>query len=206
MGTRAGIIVSGAVVAATLAAVMIVFNIRPGASPQTLPQSPACAAPPGKFVNFIVTVPPQPLPAAPFFDKAGQARHFAEMRGRGLVVNFWATWCAPCVKEMPDLDRLNARLEKDGIEVLPLSSDREGAALVEKFHQRAGIKTLPVLLDVNGAVGRALKIGGLPTTILVDREGREVARVVGAATWDSDAFAEAIRRCIDGGDKKPARA
>lgn len=202
MGTRAGIIVSGAVVAATLAAVMILVITRPGASPQT----PLCAAPPGKFVNFIVTVPPQPLPAVPFFDKAGQARHFADHRGRGLVVNFWATWCAPCVKEMPDLDRLNARLEKDGIEVLPLSSDREGAAVVEKFYARAGLKTLPVLLDVNGAVGRALKIGGLPTTILVDRAGREVARVIGAAAWDSDAFAETIRRCVDGGDKKPPRA
>lgn len=200
MGARVGIIVSGAVVAATLAAVMILVITRPGASPQTS----LCAAPPGNLVNFIVTVPPQPLPTTPFFDKTGQARRFAEMRGRGLVVNFWATWCAPCVKEMPDLDRLNARLEKDAIEVLPLSSDREGAAPVEKFYQKAGIKTLPVLLDVNGAVGRALKIGGLPTTILVDREGREVARVVGAATWDSDAFAEAIRRCVESGDKNQA--
>lgn len=201
MGTRAGIIVFGAVVAASLAAVTILVITRPGASPQT----PLCAAPPGEFVNFSVTVPPQPMPAVPFFDKTGGTRRFADHRGRGLVVNFWATWCTPCVKEMPDLDRLNARLEKDGIEVLPLSSDREGALPVERFHEKAGIKTLPVLLDANGAVGRALKIRGLPTTILVDREGREVARVVGAAAWDSDKIAETVRRCV-GGVRKPTGA
>ncbi len=196
-GTKAGIVVSGAVVVAALLAATIVVNSRPGASPQT----PLCAASPGEIVNFVAIVPPQPLPALPFFDKDGAARTFADHRGRGLVINFWATWCVPCVKEMPDLDRLNVRLRTEGIEVLPLSSDREGAPLVERFYARIGLKTLPVLLDRAGAVGRALKVRGLPTTILADREGREVARITGAAAWDSDRVADIIRRCVGGQDK-----
>ncbi len=201
-GTKAGIIISGAIVAAAVLAVTIVVNTRPGASSQT----PLCAARPGEFVNFSATIPARPLPAVPFFDKTGAARTFADHRGRGLVINFWATWCAPCVKEMPDLDRLNARLKDEGIEVLPLSSDREGASLVEKFYDRIGLKTLPVLLDRAGAVGRALQVKGLPTTILADREGREVARVIGQAAWDSDKIVDIIRRCVGGKDADKDKA
>ncbi len=195
-GTKAGVIVGGATVAAALLATTIVFNTRPGASSQTPPGAPLCAARPGEIVNFVAVVPPQPLPTLPFFDKDGTAATFADRRGRGLVINFWATWCAPCVKEMPDLDRLSARLKDEGIDVLPLSSDREGASLVEKFYARIGLKNLPILLDRNGAVGRALNIRGLPTTILADRQGREVARVTGIAAWDSDKVADIIRRCV----------
>ncbi|MBM3564780.1 MAG: TlpA family protein disulfide reductase [Alphaproteobacteria bacterium] len=185
---------------------MIVFNTRPVASPQTAAQVPSCAATPGAFVNFLVKKPPQPLPVGPFFDAGGAERRFSDYRERGLVVNFWATWCAPCVKEMPDLDRLNALLKAEGIEVLSLSSDREGAAVVERFYRRIGIKTLPILLDRMGALGREMKVAGLPTTILADRQGREVARIVGAAAWDSDKVVETIRRCLGGPSTPASRA
>jgi thiol-disulfide isomerase/thioredoxin len=201
MNIRTGILAAGAVFAAMLAAGSIVVIGRPVASPQS-PAAGACAPPRGEFVNFSATVPPRPLTDEPFFDKDGGPRRFADYRGRGLVVNFWATWCAPCVKEMPDLDWLNARLKADGIEVLALSSDREGAAVVEPFYQRLGLRHLPILLDKAGTVARALKIAGLPTTLIVDREGREVARVVGIAAWDSEPLAETVRRCIGGQNVK----
>ncbi|MEK7246774.1 MAG: TlpA disulfide reductase family protein [Pseudomonadota bacterium] len=194
MNIRTGVIAAGAVVAAMLAATTIFVIGRPVASPQ----SPACAAGRGEFVNFTATVPPRPLPEEPFFDKAGQPLGFADYRAKGLGVNFWSTWCAPCVKEMPDLDRLSARLRAEGIEVLALSSDRAGTQVVEPFFRRLDLKSLPVLRDKGGAVARALKVTGLPTTILVDREGREVARVIGAAAWDSDQVVATVRRCIGG--------
>lgn len=196
MNVRNGIVAAGAVAVAVLAAGTIVAIGRPVASPQPAAQGAACAPSAGEFVNFTAVQPPKPLVETPFFDQDGRERRFADWRGKGLVVNFWATWCAPCVKEMPDLDRLNTRLKNEGIEVLALSSDREGAPAVESFYRRHGLKTLPILIDKGGAVGRALKVTGLPTTLIVDREGREVARVVGLAAWDSGPVVELVRRCV----------
>ncbi len=129
-----------------------------------------------------------------FQDAEGRERRFEEFRGRGLVVNFWATWCPPCVAEMPALDRAHAALARDGIEVLPLSSDRGGRAQVEPFYGRTGIRNLGIWLDPRGAAGRALGLRGLPTTVILDRRGLEVARLEGEAEWDHQAMVAAIRR------------
>jgi thiol-disulfide isomerase/thioredoxin len=133
-----------------------------------------------------------------FQDAEGRERRFDAFRGRGLVVNFWATWCPPCVAEMPALDRAHAALARDGIEVLPLSSDRGGRAQVEPFYARTGLRNLAIWLDPRGAAGRALGIRGLPTTIILDRAGLEVARLEGEAEWDRPEMLAAIRRLARG--------
>ncbi len=119
----------------------------------------------------------------------GTVRTLADYAGRGVVLNLWATWCVPCVAEMPALDEL-ARLVAPGIAVLPLSSDRGGAAAVERFYARVGVKHLPVVLDPGGAAARALGARGIPTTLLIDAQGRELGRLEGGADWAS---AEAVR-------------
>jgi thiol-disulfide isomerase/thioredoxin len=124
----------------------------------------------------------------------GRETRFEAFRGRALVVNFWATWCPPCVAEMPSLDRLHAQVSRDGIEVLALSSDRGGRAQVEPFYQRTAIRNLGIWLDPRGAAGRALGLRGLPTTLLLDRRGLEVARLEGEAEWDHPQMVAAIRR------------
>src|SRR5512147_2300615 len=126
--------------------------------------APACAAAPPALGKYTPTAEAKAIPAATFLDAQGDEKSLADSRGKGLVVNFWATWCAPCVKEMPALDRLSAGLGDDDIKVLALSADRGGAPVVKEFYAKNGIRNLPVMIDAKGAVARALAVPGLPTT------------------------------------------
>jgi thiol-disulfide isomerase/thioredoxin len=135
-------------------------------------------------------------PAAPFLAGGETERTFADFAGQALVVNLWATWCAPCVTEMPALDRLSGEVAGDGIAVLTLSADREGAPVIEAFFAANGIRHLPVMVDRMGKVARALGVPGLPTTILYDRQGRELGRVVGTAEWDAPEAVAFLRACL----------
>jgi thiol-disulfide isomerase/thioredoxin len=130
------------------------------------------------------------------FDAAGGAHALAEFAGRGVVLNLWATWCVPCVAELPSLAALAARLASAGVVVVPLSSDRGGAAVVQKFYAGHAIAGLDVWLDPKGAAASALRARGLPTTLLIDRQGRERGRLEGGADWASDAAVAGILRVI----------
>ena len=134
------------------------------------------------------------LPAITFTDADGKATTPADFAGHGLVINLWATWCPPCVAEMPALDRAAAALAADRILVLPLSSDRGGLNTVQGFYERTGVRHLRIWLDTRGAAARALGARGLPTTVIVDRQGREQARLEGDAAWDAPEFLALIRR------------
>ncbi len=138
----------------------------------------------------------QALPDFTFTDGEGAPRRIADFAGQGLLVNFWATWCPPCVAEMPALDRLQAMLKSEGFTVLALSSDRGGRAQVAPFYERVELRHLGIWLDPRGAAGRLLGVRGLPTSIIVDRQGREVARLEGAAAWDAPDMVAAIRDLI----------
>ena len=150
------------------------------------------AAPGGSFATLR---PPsgEPLPEIKIGLPGGGTKTLADYAGRGVVLNLWATWCAPCVAEMPALDEL-ARLVAPGVAVLPLSSDRGAAAAVEKFYAARGIKHLPVLLDPMGAAGRALGVRGIPTTVLIDAKGVEQGRIDGAVDWAGKDAVAAIRK------------
>ena len=134
--------------------------------------------------------------ALDFVDGEGAARSLAEWRGRVVLVNLWATWCAPCVEEMPALDRIAARLGGPDFDVVAISVDRQGAAVVAPFLGKLGLTRLAPYLDPSNAAVRVLGAPGLPVSVVLDREGRELGRVLGAAEWDSPAFEALLRRAI----------
>lgn len=150
-------------------------------------------------IQKLMPSDPKPLPPLNFTDAEGKPYDLGAFSGQAVLINLWATWCAPCVKEMPALDRAQEVLKAEGWVVLPLSSDRGGKPQVESFYQRTGLKNLGIWLDPKGECARAVKARGLPTSLVVDREGREVARLEGEAEWDSPAMLEALRKLVKGG-------
>lgn len=160
-----------------------------------IPRKPAAAEGGLPGLAKLVIEEPAAVPELRLTGADGAVHGLDRYAGRGVVLNLWATWCVPCVAEMAALDEL-ARRAPDGIAVLALSSDRGGAPVVERFYRERRIRTLAVLLDPRGEAGRALGARGIPTTVLVDRNGRERARMEGAADWAAPASVEAIRRAI----------
>lgn len=140
---------------------------------------------------------PTPLPILAFETMSGQPTSLDTFKGKVVVLNLWATWCAPCRKEMPSLDRLQARFADRPVTVLALSVDRAGPERVQAFLDEIGVKHLQVYRDPKAAATRTLRVPGLPATILVDKEGREVGRVLGIAEWDGPQAVEAVQRLLD---------
>ena len=124
----------------------------------------------------------------------GTPHSLADYAGKAVVLNLWATWCVPCVREMPALDDLAKLVAADGIVVLPISSDHGGAAVVQRFYAEHGIKQLPVMLDPMSAMAHALNVRGIPTTLLIDPQGQEVAWLEGAADWSSPDAVTVVRK------------
>ena len=141
--------------------------------------------------------PPQSPPEGVFLDADGREYTIASFRGRGMVVNFWATWCQPCIAEMPSLAVLARALAPNDIAVLTLSSDRGGAKVVAAWYEEHGVTGLPILLDPRGALTRAWGGKGIPTTHIISRDGRERARLEGAADWSTPAALALIRKLVE---------
>lgn len=139
----------------------------------------------GWMQNFTPTERAKPAPRLGVRNRDGNAVGLDDFRGKVVLINFWATWCGPCIREMPSLVRLQAARGGSGFTVIGLSQDPEGWPVVVPFLKKYKLAALPVYVDENTAVSRAMGIRGLPTSVLIDREGREIGRLAGLAEWDS---------------------
>ena len=126
----------------------------------------------------------------------GSEIQLSALQGKAVVLNFWAGLCPPCRAEMPTMDALQRELGEDLV-ILPLSLDRDGAALVRAYYDDHDLTTLPVMIDEKMAAGRALRVHGIPATVFINREGAEVARVLGDRDWSDPAVIELVRHIID---------
>ena len=134
--------------------------------------------------NFTLSAGPSPAPETTFRDANGNTLSLADFAGKILVVNFWATWCFPCIREIPTLDRLQGRLGAKDFAVLAMSQDREGASVVRAFFTKSKVQNLKIYMDTNGEFAAAFAVQGLPTTLVLGRDGSELGRLAGIAEWD----------------------
>lgn len=139
---------------------------------------------------------PKPTSDAQFTDPEGGVHSLAEYQGKYVVLNFWATWCAPCRKEMPSLDRLQAELGGDNFEVVTIATGRNTLQGITKFFDKAEVKHLPILLDPKQKLSRSMGVLGLPITVILDPDGNEIARLSGDAEWDSNSALAIIKTLI----------
>lgn len=150
--------------------------------------------------GLFVLPEPRPVAALDIRDNDGRAAGLDTFRGWPVLMNLWASWCLPCVAELPALDRLKPKADAEGIAVMALCLDRSGAVGAVNTFARLGIKSLSVHVDTQRKAGEVLGVPVLPTTLLIDDQGREVARFVGPAAWDGPE-ALALLRAIKAGSK-----
>ncbi len=125
----------------------------------------------------------------------GGSTSLASQKNKVVLINVWATWCVPCLDEMPDLQRLYARMKKEGapFEILAVSIDALGADAVEKFVERFGL-TFPILLDPRGSIKKLYRTTGVPETFVVDSQGRLLQKIIGARKWDAPAVVSYLKQ------------
>jgi len=136
-------------------------------------------------VSFIRAIGPNPAPRRTFLNAEGLPESLADHQGKVVLVNLWATWCGPCVREMPSLDALQARLGGAAFEVMAISLDSEGLGVATDFLGRLGIKNLKAYNESSFGLAQDFNAEGIPTSILLNKQGLEIGRVVGPADWDS---------------------
>ena len=153
----------------------------------------------GAVAKFELVKVSKRLPNLEFLDADDKPLLFSNYRGKAILVNFWATWCAPCVKEMPSLDRLQAAMGKDKFIVIPLSLDGPSRPKVAPFYEEKNLSNLGIYFDKGRRIMQSLDVSILPTSILVDRSGREIGRLEGEADWDKPEAIALMKAAVSAG-------
>jgi len=183
-------------VAGLVFGVLAALHLRTDSPPALVAQDVPASTTLGDDFPLRVWSTPRALADFAFADESGGAVRLADFRGKVVLVNLWATWCTPCRKEMPALDRLEAKLGGPDFAVLAISIERGGVAKVRAFYGETGVKALRVYIDEQGEASAAIRSPAIPTSVLVARDGREIGRLYGAAEWDGPTAVEFIRERI----------
>ena len=150
----------------------------------------------GNMRKLKVHVAPQAAVLTPFTNPAGESLGLADSNGKIRVLNFWATWCFPCREEMPTLDALQKQLGGPDFEVLTVATGYNNLDGITRFLQQAEVTSLPILLDPDSSLGAEFGAVGLPLTVILNREGQEIARLTGGAEWDSESALNIINALL----------
>jgi len=175
-----------AVAPALLYAALAAFaNPAPARDLTAQQQSELTALRDGDMRKLVVHDAAVPAPDIAFTDGEGAATSLPASNGRIRLVNFWATWCAPCRHEMPALAQLQRDRGGPDFAVIPIATGRNSPEAIARFATEAGVTDLPTFLDPKGKLAAAMSVPGLPVTVILDRDGDEIARMLGGADWNS---------------------
>jgi thiol-disulfide isomerase/thioredoxin len=150
----------------------------------------------GAMAPLLVRPKPLDLPDFTFIDGSGATKSLADWRGKVVLINIWATWCVPCRDEMPALDRLETERGGKDFEVVAVNIDKGGPDKARAFLQETGTMRLALYTDPSGKLFAALKAVGMPTTLIIDRNGKEIGRLVGPADWGSPEAKRVIEAAV----------
>jgi thiol-disulfide isomerase/thioredoxin len=182
-------------------AAVLVLILRPARIEPThqdgMPQAPAASTASPNLGQFTALPSPLPAPALQFTTRDGAEKQLSDFKGKLVLVNLWATWCGPCVEEMPSLQRLQTQLG-DKLTILAISEDRRGDAAVAPFLGQHGIKHLAIYLDPKSAASTAFGAQGLPTSYLISADGRILGKEEGGAAWDEPAMLAKLQPYLEG--------
>jgi thiol-disulfide isomerase/thioredoxin len=151
----------------------------------------------GEMAAFVTKKVPEQLPDITFEDASGKEVHLSSFKGKTILLNLWATWCGPCREEMPALDHLQKELGGDKFDVVALSLDRGGYEASRKFLDDLKAGHVKLYADPTAKQGMALKLIGMPTTILINKDGLEIGRLAGSAKWDSPDAKKLVQSAIE---------
>ncbi len=150
-----------------------------------------------RVLNVVAHDRARAVPAFKFLDIDGNYLSLKSFRGKIVALHFWATWCIPCREELPTVDALQDRLGGEDFTFVPLSVDRAGASLVRRYYADHGIKHLPVYIDEGMNAAQAMLVNGIPYTILLNREGKEISRILGDRNWTAPDAIALMRKLIE---------
>jgi len=178
-----------------IAALVFMFQ-KPGGGASRVETAQLGSLLEGSMKKLVFHPGPKPVSQASFVSEGGGTATLADYRGKIALVNFWATWCAPCRKEMPLLARLQTEFGGPDFEVVTIATGRNPPPAMKTFFDEIGVDNLPLNRDPDMSLAREMGVIGLPATLILDREGREIARMLGDAEWDSDSARALLRKLI----------
>lgn len=161
-----------------------VFLIPAASTATDIPELEALRS--GDMKKLVFASAPEAVSDIEFGHLEGTTHKLSDFQSQVLLVNFWATWCAPCRKEMPGLEALQTSMGGEDFQVVTIATGRNSPTGMRKFFEEIGVSSLPLYIDPKQKLARDMAVLGLPITVIVDRKGQEIARLRGDADWDSD--------------------
>ena len=175
---------------------VLYMSISAGANAAYADSADIAALRAGDMKKLAVHSAPLKTPETGFISESGDVVSLLDYRGKVVLVNFWATWCAPCRKEMPGISELQSMLQGEDFEVLTIAAGRNTLPAMQRFLKQIDVDNLPLHTDPKMQLSRAMGVFGLPVTVILDKSGREVARLQGDADWSSESAVDIITALI----------